>query len=55
MMMTLVLVVVMMMVNILELTTYLHNSRSLLISAPLILEATLGDKCPIICVLHLRS
>lgn len=37
-----VLVVVMMMVNILEL--YLHNSSSLLISTPLILETTLGDK-----------
>lgn len=48
-----VLVVVMMMVNILEL--YLHNSSCLLISTPLILETTLGDKCTIIYVLHLRS
>ena len=48
-------VVVVMMVNILELTMYLRNSSSLLISTPLILETTLGDKCPIIYILHLRS
>lgn len=46
--------VMMVVVNILELTMYLHDSSSL-ISTLLILETTLGDKRPIICVLHLRS